>query len=301
MEGVQPLILHSLWIIPLVLLIFFLSSPRFRKDIAETRVRRLLAAGLEKSRYTILNDLIIPAGGGTIHLDHVVVSRHGVFVIESQYARGWISGTEVQDRWKQHRFRGIRLFDNPMHRNYLQREAIERLLKIPTAKVHPIVVMVGQKGFRTRMPEQVLEPENLVRYMRKKSGFQLEAEQAASVLQSIEASRIRPALESTVSKWTLLRVFLLMVLLGGIYLAFKDEITDLVSTLSEGRERQSSPGIFQPDGSRKSEQELWEDSLTCAYSPDTGRCACYAADGSKAELGSARCQSLAERGSILNQ
>ena len=38
--------LHLLWIIPLLLLIVFISSPRFRGDIAESRVRRLLRTGL---------------------------------------------------------------------------------------------------------------------------------------------------------------------------------------------------------------------------------------------------------------
>ena len=69
--------LHWLWIVPLVLLNVFLASPRFRGDIAQTRVRRILAAGLEKSRYTVINRLRVPAGGGTIDIDHLVVRFYG--------------------------------------------------------------------------------------------------------------------------------------------------------------------------------------------------------------------------------
>ena len=43
----------------------------------------------------MLNDLVIPAGGGTVSIDHAVVSRFGVFVIRSVYAPGLVAGTEV--------------------------------------------------------------------------------------------------------------------------------------------------------------------------------------------------------------
>jgi hypothetical protein len=292
---------HLFWIVPLVLLIVFLASPRFRGDIAETRVRRVLAAGLEKSRYTILNDVIIPSSGGTVHIDHLVVSRFGVFVIESQYARGWVSGGEFQDRWKQYHFSRFTRFDNPMHRNALQLQALENLLKIPASKLHPMVVLLGQKGFKTPMPANLLEPKQLIAYMRKKARQLLDAEQANRVLLAIEDARIRPDNRIYLSKWTLLRFVLLITLIAGIYLAFRDEIADLQNGYAEQKEKESSPGIFHPDGSRKSELELWEDSLVCANSVDSGRCACYEPGGSRADIEPAKCRSLAERGSILKQ
>ena len=46
----------------------------------------------------MLNDLVIPAGGGTVSIDHAVVSRFGVFVIRSVYAPGLVAGTDDDDR-----------------------------------------------------------------------------------------------------------------------------------------------------------------------------------------------------------
>jgi hypothetical protein len=43
----------------------------------------LLQTGLERSRYTVFHGLIIPSGGGTRRIPHLVVSRMGVFVIDS--------------------------------------------------------------------------------------------------------------------------------------------------------------------------------------------------------------------------
>ena len=293
--------MHLLWIVPLVLLIAFIASPRFRGDIAETRVRRILAAGLEKNRYTVLNDVTIPSSGGTAHIDHIVVSRFGIFVIESQHARGSVSGGEFQERWKQYHLRRITRFDNPMHRNALQVQALENLLKIPASKLHPVVVMVGQKGFKTPMPGNLLQPEKLIAYMRKKGQHILDGDQADRLLKAIDDARIRPDGRMYFDKWTLVQIFLLIVLLAGGYLAVRDDIADLQKRFAEQKEKKESPGMFHADGSRKSEQELWEDSLRCAYSSDSGRCSCYEPGGSSADIEPEKCRSLAERGSVLKQ
>jgi hypothetical protein len=297
MEGVWPYFVHLLWLVPLALLLY-VSSPRFRGDIAQSRVRRILASGLEKSKYTVLNDVTLPSGGGTVNIDHVVVSRFGIFVIESQYQRGLISGGEFQDRWKSTYINRTRLFDNPLHLNYLQQQALESLLGLPATRFHPIVVLTGEKGFKGRPPEKVLKPERLIAYMRKKGQPLLSPDQAAQALITISNSRLK---SDRSHMWTVVRLVLLAALLSGAYFAFRDDIAELSAELEHRADMRSSPGDYHADGSLKTEREKWEDSLVCAYSSDTGRCACYEPGGVRADLGPDECRELAERGSILNQ
>lgn len=47
---------------------------------------------LDKEIYTTLNNITIPTANGTTQIDHVVVSRHGIFVIETKNMKGWIFG-----------------------------------------------------------------------------------------------------------------------------------------------------------------------------------------------------------------
>lgn len=295
------MVLHLLWIAPLALIISFLLSPRFRGDIAESRTRRILANGLEKSRYTILNDVELPAGGGTVHVDHIVVSRFGVFVIESHYARGMVSGGEFQDRWKQEHWGRTRRIENPLHQNVVQAETLGRLLGMPQTKIHRVVVLTGHRGMRTPAPGHLVPAEQLIRYIRKKGTHVLEPEQADRALKSIEEARVNPVGGVRISRWSLLNVLLVAVLLTGLWLAFGDEIGQVQQMWAERQEQRESPDLFHPDGSRKSELEIWEDSLICAWSEDTGRCACYEPGGQKANLEQTRCRELAERGSILKQ
>lgn len=293
--------LHLLWIIPLLLLIVFLSSPRYRGDIAESRVRRLLATGLARNLYTVFNGLVVPSAGGTRPIDHVVVSKFGIFVIESHYVRGWISGGEFQQQWKQGLLgRSVR-FDNPQHLNRLQSESLQQLLAYPSSVFHPLVVLTGQKGFKSRLPENVLPPEKLLAYIRKKSRHLLSPEQANRAIRVIDESRLRPPGGLVLRPVTLLRLFLLVTVLAGAWFAFRDDIARLSLDMQRKSEQRAAPEQFHPDGRRKTDRELWEDSLICAYSADTGRCSCYDPDGSRVELESGHCRELAERGSVLRQ
>lgn len=293
--------LHLTWIVPLLLLIFFFASPRYRGDIAESRVRRILAQGLEKNRYTILNDVLLPSGGGTIHIDHVVVSKFGIFVIESHYARGWVSGTEVQDRWKQQSFGRTTRFDNPLYRTHVQAQALQSLLQFPGQVFHRVLVMVGQSGFKNDMPPNVVEAEKLIRHMRMKGQHQLTGEQADRALKEIESARVGSRHGHGNMRIMLLRLALVLAFAAGIYLAFGDAFQRFHEAWSLRSEIRSAPGDFHPDGRPKTQQELWEDSLRCAYSSDTERCACFEPEGSRADIGFEQCRELAERGSVLRQ
>jgi len=294
-------LLHLAWIVPLLLLIVFLSSPRFRGDIAETRVRRVLSTGLQRNRYTVFNQLLLPSGGGTIEVDHVVVSRLGIFVIESHYARGWVSGSEVQDRWKQESWLRESRFDNPVHRNRLQVEALQRCTGFPAAAFHPLVVMVGQRGFKQPPPVRVLTAETLLPWIRKQSRQILSPEQADQAIRTLHQAHLKTARGWLRRPLNLLRLGLLLALLAGSWLAFRDDLAGWAEHMERRNEQRSNPQQFHENGRRKTQQELWEDSLACAYSEDTGRCSCYEPSGARADLSTARCRALAERGSVLKQ
>ena len=292
---------HLLWIVPLLLLIFFLTSPRFRGDIAQSRVRRLLASGLESNRYTVFNDLVLADAGGTRQIDHVVISKFGIFVIESCYVRGWISGAEFQERWKRKSLWRRSQFDNPLHSSRLQAETLQRLLDYPASVFHPMVVLVGHKGARTRLPENVVGAEKLLASLRKKTVQLLDAEHAERAVRTIDQARLSASRTWLPEPLKLLRLLLLLALTAGACLAFRDDIEGWIAAARLQQEQRSAPEQFRADGSRKSERELWEDSLVCAYSADTGRCACYERDGRAVDLAPEVCRSLAEKGSILNQ
>ena len=296
-----PVFLHFLWLIPLILLIAYLGSPRFKGTMGEARVGRLLAVMLESNRYTVFNKVIIPSNGGTVQIDHVVISKFGIFVIETVFVRGWISGAEFQDRWKQHRFKNSTQFPNPMHQNHMNVQALARLLQLPESRFRSVVVFMGHRGFKKSMPFNVLPAEKLISYIRKRTENILAEDQARQALKGLEQARLSSRRGLLTDPWVLLRLALIIVLMAGAWAAFHVELGQLINAMKKRSEMRSSPEKFHPDGRPKTEQELWQDSLICAWSEDAGRCSCYEPGGSKVDMDLGKCRSLAEKGSILKQ
>ena len=99
----------------------------------------------------------------------------------------------------------------------------------------------------------------------------------------------------------LIRILLLAAILIGVYRIYGEDIRGLVTNFEERVEQAASPQNFDDQGERKTPQQIYEDSLICAYSTDSGRCSCYEPEGGKANIEPALCQELAERGSVLQQ
>lgn len=292
---------HLAWIAPLALLAIYIGSPRFLGTIGSARVRRVLEASLDKRRYSVLHDLLLPSGGGTVHIDHLVLSRWGICVIDSIHRAGWISGTEVQARWQQRSWNGSRPFDNPIHANYLKMQALERLLQLPASRFLPMVAFSGHKGFSKDMPREVVDVKDLVARIRALNREMLAAGEVDRALLRLQESMVRPGLFGKAGRWKLLRLSLLALLVLVTVTLYKEPLHRLYSRIQQAADVRMAPENFHPDGRPKSALELWEDTLNCAWSPDLERCSCYEPGGKKATLTTERCRELAERGSVLKQ
>jgi hypothetical protein len=301
MPELSPALLHFIWLIPLALLAVYIGSPRFRGSSGQIRTRRLLTAQLQHNQYTVFSDLIIPAGGGTVHLDQLVVSQFGVFVIDTENRSGKISGTEFQDRWKQYRFGRFTRFDNPVHLNVLAINALARHLQLPPDRFHSIVAFSGSNSFSDQMPANVIPVERLISVIRSHSKKVLTYEESNRILKQVREDMLRSRGGIAADRWSLLRFVLVLVVIVGGWFVFRVELKQVYGALQKQLEPSSEPDLFHADGRRKSDQELWEESLRCMYSQDTGNCVCRESGGDSVELEPGKCQSLAERGSVLKQ
>ncbi len=109
----------------LSLMKLYLSRPSAVGAAGERRVNKYLNKTLNAEHYTLLKDLTLPTGDGTTQIDHVVLSQHGIFVIETKNMSGWIFGTEKQKRWTQTKGRRKTPFQNPLRQNYLHVKTIQ--------------------------------------------------------------------------------------------------------------------------------------------------------------------------------
>lgn len=121
----HPILL--LLLIALILISIFYKQ--FRGFMGEFWVKMELNK-LPKDKYIILNDIMIKLKNGTHQIDHIVISKYGIFVIEMKNFYGLITGSEFSSKWVQHLGKNKYYFNNPIHQNYGHIKALEEILDL---------------------------------------------------------------------------------------------------------------------------------------------------------------------------
>lgn len=117
--------------------------------------------------YHLLNHITLRHRGGTTQIDHILVSRYGVFVIETKDYTGWIFANAEHATWTQVTFNDKFKFQNPIHQNYLHVKAVQELLDfVPASAIQSVVVFVGDAEFKTDMPSGVFTLPKLVAHLK---------------------------------------------------------------------------------------------------------------------------------------
>jgi hypothetical protein len=112
---------------------------------------------LDPAHYHTLNNVTLQTGNGTVQIDHVIVSRFGIFVVEAKHYKGWIFGTEQQPQWTQSLPGGRKFrFQNPLRQNYRHIRSLVEVLGLPEDRFHSVVMFWGDSEFKTPMPPNVL-------------------------------------------------------------------------------------------------------------------------------------------------
>ncbi len=154
------------------LLVAAISSSAHDGSGGESRVARKLSK-LPEEDYKAVNDIMLPTvDGATTQVDHVVVSRYGIFVIETKDYSGRIFGGENQRIWTQS-FRGGRWsgpqkfhFQNPIRQNWWHIYTMADCLELPRRYFYNVVVFCGEGEFMTEMPGNVMYSVDLCAYIR---------------------------------------------------------------------------------------------------------------------------------------
>lgn len=189
-----PQLLAVWWPFPVfIVLVVFFKSARFKGWFGEFIIKRA-ARSLDENIYTAFHNVTLQTLDGTTQIDHVFVSRFGVFVVETKNYKGWIFGSEKQAKWTQKIYRHTNSFQNPLRQNYKHCKAIEALLDIPENSIHSVIVFVGDSTFKTQMPDNVTQGRAFVGYIKSRQDVVFSDEQVLGLVSAIEAGRLQASM-----------------------------------------------------------------------------------------------------------
>ena len=122
---------------------------------------------LEKlpEKYHIFNDVYLENNGHSSQIDHVVISRYGVFVIETKNYSGDVYGSENAEHWTQYLNGTGYEFRNPILQNRSHELAIKKTLHIAPTSIFPIVVFLGGANLHCNTTSAVLYTVQLREYI----------------------------------------------------------------------------------------------------------------------------------------
>jgi hypothetical protein len=140
--------------------------PSFQNS-GEALVSRVLLSHFGPPDYHLMNHVTIRMDDGTTQVDHILVSRFGVFVIETKDYNGWIFANSREATWTQVLFRHRFKFQNPIFQNKRHVRAVQGLLDfLPPGAIKSVIVFSGEAEFKTETPQGVITISQLVEYLR---------------------------------------------------------------------------------------------------------------------------------------
>ena len=186
-------LLNLWWLVPIFLVFLFLKSPLFKGWFGEVLVKLSAGLLLPGATYHAIHDVTLPTPDGTTQIDHIFVSRFGIFVVETKNMKGWIFGGEYQAQWTQKIYRKTIRFQNPLRQNYKHVKALESVLDVPPETIHSVVVFAGNSTFKTPMPDNVTMVGAYIRYIKSFCDPVLSEFEVQRIVSMIQSGCLEPS------------------------------------------------------------------------------------------------------------
>jgi hypothetical protein len=148
-------------LIVIAVIVYRLNRAKILGGIGESRVSSKLQ--WLPDGYHQLDDVYLVFGNRYAQIDHVIVSRYGIFVIETKNYSGWIFGSDSSEYWTQNLYGEKYELYNPLKQNESHIKTLQSLLKIPYDKFISIVVFTGDATLKFRSQGIVIKRSELNR------------------------------------------------------------------------------------------------------------------------------------------
>jgi len=138
-----------------------------------------------------MNHVTLQMKDGTTQVDHILVSRFGVFVMETKDYKGWIFANAQRKSWTQVLFRVKFKFQNPIHQNKRHVRAVQDLLHfLPSGAIKSVVVFTGEAEFKTEIPQGVVSTSGLIDYLRDQTDEVMSLDRLNFCVGRLETARL---------------------------------------------------------------------------------------------------------------
>ena len=143
------------------------------------------------NKYKLLSDIMIKGQNGTTQIDHILIGKKGVFVIETKDYSGLIYGDEYSKYWTQVINRTTNEFYSPIRQNYGHVKSLERCIERKDIFISLVVFTNKSKLKEVNTETPVIQINKLKRFIKRyKTDIKLSKKEIDDIYNSIRKSNI---------------------------------------------------------------------------------------------------------------
>ena len=171
---------------------------RFQNS-GEILVRKEIMNNFSSMSWYLFNNVSLKTENGTTQIDHILISKYGVFVIETKHYKGWLFGDINSKKWTQVIFGYKYKFQNPLHQNYKHIKVVQSILDfLPSEQVTGVVVFTGDATFKTSQPSNVYSLKSLISHLKSLDNEVLSENKVQFCVGRIECNRLELTKETDI-------------------------------------------------------------------------------------------------------
>ncbi len=145
--------------------IAFIFGNRVRGFLGELKTSNILNK-LPRNDYKVFNDLMLFSDNKMHQLDHVVVSKYGIFVIEMKNYQGRVEGNEFSDNWTQYIGSKVNKFYNPVKQNYGHMRCLSDVLDLNMNYFISLIVFSNETDIDSNL-DYVVNLDKTIKFIMK--------------------------------------------------------------------------------------------------------------------------------------
>lgn len=153
-----------LLIVLIIVLIIKKRNKKVDQNQGEIDVNKILGKIKDAK---LLEDVMVKRSKGTTQIDHILISKKGIFVIETKDFSGKIVGDEDSKFWLQKLRFKENYFYSPIKQNYGHVKAVEEIIKRRNICISLIVFTNKSNIKKIKSETDVIQLKNLKRFIRK--------------------------------------------------------------------------------------------------------------------------------------
>lgn len=184
------------WLIPLLIIVTILKSATFKGWFGEKLVEKVANRKLPNDIYHDFQNVTLPTDDGTTQIDHIYVSKFGVFVVETKNYKGWIYGKVKDAKWTQNIYGKKHFFQNPLRQNYKHIKTLESLLNLPSDNFHSVIVFTGDCDLRSNFPPNICRLGNFSDYILSFNEPKLDKNQVNHICELLAENRLEDTVKT---------------------------------------------------------------------------------------------------------